>query len=69
MFKLSVLTPVQEVKIKKKQCQLLADRVITITAAIAVELMNADPATLVRRENSVAAWRGCVQILPMKFIC
>ena len=54
---------------RKAQCQLLADRVVTITAAIITELMKADPATLARRENSVAALRGCVQILPMKFIC
>jgi len=43
---------------KKEQCQLLADRVVTITAAITTELMKADPATLARRENSVAALRA-----------
>ena len=50
---------------KKEQCQLLADRVVTITAAITTELMKDDPATLARRENSVTALSGCVQILPM----
>ena len=60
MFQLSVLTHVQEVKMKKDHCRLLADRVVTITAAIITELMKADPATLARRENSVAALRGCV---------
>ena len=54
---------------KKEECQLLADRVVTITAAITVELMTADHATLVRRERSVAALRGCVRILPMNFTC
>lgn len=69
MIQLSVLTHVQEVKMRKEQCQLLAERVVTIIAAIITELMKADPATLARREDSVAALRGCVQILPMKFIC
>jgi hypothetical protein len=54
---------------RKEQCQLLAERVVTITAAIITELMKADSATLARRENSVAALRGCVQILPKKFMC
>jgi len=54
---------------KKEQCQLLADRVVAITAAITTELMKSDRATLARRENSVAALRGCVQTLAMNFIC
>ncbi|KAI5990779.1 hypothetical protein EDD15DRAFT_1144094 [Pisolithus albus] len=47
-----------DVKMKKAQCQRLAERVVTITAAITTELMKADPATLARRENSVVALRG-----------
>jgi hypothetical protein len=54
---------------KKKKVQLLADRVIAITAAITTELMKNDPATLARRENSVAALCGCVETLGRDFIC
>jgi len=43
---------------KKEQCQLLADRVVAIKAAITTELMKNDRETLGRRENSVAALRG-----------
>ncbi|KIK25717.1 hypothetical protein PISMIDRAFT_334294 [Pisolithus microcarpus 441] len=50
-----------DVKMKKAQCQLLAERVVTITAAITTELMKADPATLARRENSVVALRGTLR--------
>ncbi len=45
---------------KKEQCQLLADRVVAITAAITTELMKSDRETLARREKGVAALRGCV---------
>lgn len=48
---------------KKVQCQRLADRVVMITAAVTVELMKTDPATLARREINVATLRGWVQIL------
>jgi hypothetical protein len=51
----------KDVKMKKEKCQLLADRVVAITAAIMTELMKADPATLARRENSVASLRGYVK--------
>ena len=54
---------------KKKQCQLLVDRVVAITAAIMTELMKADPATLARRENSVVSLRGYVQILGHDCVC
>jgi hypothetical protein len=56
---------VKDVKMKKEKCRLLADRVVTIMAAITTELMKADPATLARRENSVAALRGYVHSLTM----
>ncbi|KAI6107721.1 WD40-repeat-containing domain protein [Pisolithus croceorrhizus] len=50
-----------DVKMKKAQCQLLAERVVTISAAITTELMKADPATLARRENSVVALLGTLR--------
>ncbi|KAI6128085.1 hypothetical protein EDD16DRAFT_1892622 [Pisolithus croceorrhizus] len=50
-----------DVKMKKAQCQLLAERVVTISAAITTELMKADPATLARRESSVVALRGTLR--------
>ena len=42
----------------KEQCQVLADRIVTITAAITTELMKANPATLARQESNVIALRG-----------
>lgn len=65
VFRLTILPKIQDVKMKKEQCQLLADRVVAITAAITTELMKSDHATLARRENSVAALRGCVHALAM----
>ncbi|KAG6816437.1 hypothetical protein H0H87_006099, partial [Tephrocybe sp. NHM501043] len=58
---LYIITVKDEVKMKKEQCQLLAERVVTITSAITTELMKADRATLERRENSVAALRGTLR--------
>ncbi|KAI6097036.1 hypothetical protein F5141DRAFT_480773 [Pisolithus sp. B1] len=57
----AVLFIVQVKDMKKAQCQLLAERVVTISAAITTELMKADPATLARRENSVVALRGTLR--------
>ncbi|KAJ7511516.1 WD40-repeat-containing domain protein [Mycena galericulata] len=50
-----------DVKMKKEKCQVLADRVVAITAAIATELMKSDRATLGRREGSVVALRGALR--------
>ncbi|KAJ7767234.1 WD40-repeat-containing domain protein [Mycena metata] len=50
-----------DVKMKKEECQLLANRVAVITAAITTELMKSDRATLERRENSVVALRGTLR--------
>ncbi|KAK6995796.1 WD40-repeat-containing domain protein [Favolaschia claudopus] len=46
-----------EVKMKKEKCQMLAERVLTITAAITGELLKSDEDTLRRRENNVADLR------------
>ncbi|KAF7306289.1 hypothetical protein MIND_00419900 [Mycena indigotica] len=50
-----------QVKTKREQCDLLADRVLSITAAITTELMKSDRETLARRENSVASLRGTLR--------
>ncbi|KAJ7722687.1 WD40-repeat-containing domain protein [Mycena metata] len=58
---LFILQAKDDVKMKKEQCRLLADRVAVITAAITTELMKSDRATLGRRENSVTALRGTLR--------
>ncbi|KAG6819744.1 hypothetical protein H0H93_009091 [Arthromyces matolae] len=46
---------IDEVKVKKQQCQVLVDRAVAITAAITTELMKGSPAMLVQREINVAS--------------
>ncbi|KAK6967054.1 hypothetical protein R3P38DRAFT_3508998 [Favolaschia claudopus] len=50
-----------EVKMKKEKCQILAERVLTITAAITGELLTSDEDTLKQREHSVADLRGTLR--------
>ncbi|KAK7050655.1 WD40-repeat-containing domain protein [Favolaschia claudopus] len=50
-----------EVKMKKEKCQILAERVLTITAAITGELLKSDQDTLNRREHSVTDLRGTLR--------
>ncbi|KAJ7039994.1 WD40-repeat-containing domain protein [Mycena alexandri] len=58
---LHIVEAVDDVKMKKEKCQLLANRVVAIIAAITTELMKNDHATLARRENSIAALRGTLR--------
>lgn len=54
---------------KKEKCQVLAARVVAITAAIAAELMRSDRETLGRREANVSALLAWVQALITDFMC
>lgn len=65
-----MLSHVQEVQVKKDDCQRLGDRVVMITATVTAELMKGNLTTIIERyQSSVAALRRCVQILLVNFVC